>query len=70
MAEESRAPLSGEPSSTHQALAFVAVGRRGGRPRLEVVRSGAGDRVDERLQGFLVDVHFLVAETGREEQAP
>jgi len=42
-----------------QALALVAVGGRGGRPHLEVVRRGAGDGVDEGLQGLLVHVALL-----------
>ena len=42
-----------------QALALVAVGGRGGRPQNEIVRSGRRDRIDQSLQGFLVDVHFL-----------
>ena len=42
-----------------QPLALVAVGRRGGRPHLEVVRRGAGDGVDEGLQGLLVHVALL-----------
>ena len=42
-----------------QALAVVAVGGRGGRPHLEVVRRGAGDGVDEGLQALLVHVGLL-----------
>ena len=42
-----------------QALTLVAVGGRGGRPHLEVVRRGGGDGVDERLQGLLVHVALL-----------
>lgn len=42
-----------------QTLALVAVGRRRGSPGDEIVRGGRGDRVDHRLQGFLVHVHLL-----------
>lgn len=42
-----------------EALALVAVGRRRRRPGDEVVRGGRGDRVDHRLEGFLVHVHLL-----------
>lgn len=42
-----------------EALTLVAIGRGGGRPRLEVVRSRAGYRVDQTLERLLVDVHFL-----------
>lgn len=42
-----------------QPLALVAVGGRGGRPDLEIVRCGAGDGVDQSLQRFLVHVGFL-----------
>lgn len=43
-----------------QTLALVAVSRRGGGPDLKIVRRGAGDGVDESLQGFLVHVVFLL----------
>lgn len=42
-----------------KTFAFVAIGRRRGRPRLEVVRSRARDWINQTLQCFLVDVHFL-----------
>lgn len=42
-----------------ETLAFVAVGRRGGRPGDEIVRRRRRDRVDHCLQRFLVDVHLL-----------
>lgn len=42
-----------------QPLALVAVSGRGGRPHLEVVRRGAGNGVNESLQGLLVDVDLL-----------
>ena len=51
-----------------QPLALVAVGGRGGRPHLEVVRRGGGDGVDEGLQGLLVHVAFLQSrQRGRTE---
>lgn len=43
-----------------QALALVAVGGRSGRPDLKVVWRGAGDGVDQGLQGLLVHVQFLL----------
>jgi len=52
-----------------QALALVAVGGRGGRPHLEVVRRGGGDRVDEGLQGLLVHVALLQKRTKTELMA-
>ncbi len=42
-----------------KAFAFVTVRRTGRRPGLEVVRSSAADRVNQRLKGLLVDVRFL-----------
>lgn len=42
-----------------QPLALVAVSGRGGGPHLEIVRRGAGDGIDEGLQGFLVDMTLL-----------
>lgn len=42
-----------------QALTFIAVGGRGGRPDLKVVGRGAGDGVDQSLQGLFVHVGFL-----------
>lgn len=42
-----------------KALALVAVGRRRGGPRDEVVRGGRRYRVDHRLQRLLVHVHLL-----------
>ena len=50
-------PLSGD--APQQSLALVAVGRVGGRPKGEVVRGGAGDRVDQGLEGLFVHVQFL-----------
>lgn len=43
-----------------QTLALVAVGGRGGRPHFKVVRCGAGDGVDQSLQGLFVDVVSLL----------
>lgn len=48
-----------------QALALIAVRRRGGRPEDKVVRRCTADRIDERLQRLLVDVHFLWADKRR-----
>ena len=42
-----------------EPLALVAVSRFRRRPRLEVVRGGARDRVNQALERLLVDVHFL-----------
>lgn len=42
-----------------QALALKAVRRWSGRPDDKIVRRCAGNGVDERLQGLLVNVHFL-----------
>lgn len=42
-----------------QALALVAVRRRRRRPRDEIVRRRAADRVDQRLERLFVHVHFL-----------
>ena len=42
-----------------QALTLVAVGGRGGRPDFKVVWCGAGDWVDEGLQGLFVHVALL-----------
>lgn len=50
-------PLSGD--TPKKALALVAIGRRRGSPCDEFVRRGRGDRVDHRLQRFLVHVHLL-----------
>ena len=49
--------LSGD--APEQALTLVAVGGRGGGPQHEVVRRGARDRVDQRLQRLLVHVQLL-----------
>lgn len=43
-----------------QTLALVAVGGRGGRPDFKIVWRGAGDGVDQSLQGLLVHVVLLV----------
>ncbi len=53
------APDALSRQAPQQALALVAVGRAGRRPQEEVVRGGAGDRVDERLQGLAVHVQLL-----------
>lgn len=53
------APHALARDAPQQPLALVAVGGRGGRPHLEVVRRGAGDGVDQRLQRFLVHVILL-----------
>lgn len=50
-------PLSGD--TPKKALALVAVSRRRGSPCDEFVGGGRGDRVDHRLQRFLVHVHLL-----------
>lgn len=42
-----------------QTLALIAVGGRGGRPHLEIVRRGAGDGVDQSLEGLLVHMVLL-----------
>lgn len=47
-----------------QPLALIAVSGRGGGPHLKVVRCGAGDGVNESLQGLFVDVDLL--QEGRE----
>jgi len=47
--------------SPQQTLALNTECRRCGRQDDKVVRSSAGDRVNERLQRFLVDVLFLHA---------
>ena len=49
--------LSGD--APEKSLALVAVCWRGGGPENKVVRRRAGDRVDQRLQRLLEDVHFL-----------
>ena len=46
-------------NAPQQPLTLVAVGGGGGGPGREVVGRCGGDGVDERLQGFLVHVHFL-----------
>lgn len=51
-------------NAPEQALALVAVCGRGGGPNLKVMGCGAGDGVDESLQGLLVDV-VLLQEAGR-----
>lgn len=43
-----------------QTLALIAVGGRGGRPDFKIVWRGAGDGVDQSLQGLLVHVVLLV----------
>ena len=50
-------PLPGYPPQ--QPLALVAIGGGGGRPGGEIVGGSRANRVNQRLQGFLVDVHFL-----------
>lgn len=59
-------PLPGD--APKKALALVAVGRRGGGPGDEFVRRGRGDRVDHRLQRFLVHVHLLRVEYRRADK--
>lgn len=58
-----RAPYPLPGDAPKQPLALVAV--RGGcrRPRDEVVRGRAADWIDEGLQRFLVNVHFLNGQT-------
>lgn len=46
-------------NAPQQPLALIAVSGRGGGPHLEVVRRGAGDGVNESLEGLLVDVDLL-----------
>ena len=53
--------LSGD--APEKSLTLVAVSGGGGGPEDKVVRGRAGDRVDQRLQGLLEDVHFLKTET-------
>lgn len=53
------APHALARDAPQQPLALVAVGGRSGRPHLEVVRRGAGDGVDQRLQCFLIHVTLL-----------
>lgn len=43
-----------------QTLTLVAVGRCSGCPDLKIVWRGAGDGVDQRLQGLLVHMVFLL----------
>lgn len=50
-----------------QTLALVAVGGRGGRPHLEIVGRGAGDRVDQSLEGLLVHMVLLRKQEEEEE---
>lgn len=52
--------LSGD--APQQTLALVAVSGCGGGPHFKIVRRGAGDGVDESLQGLLVYVVFLLEE--------
>lgn len=42
-----------------ESLTLVAVGGGGGRPHLKVMWSGAGDGIDECLQGLLIDMTLL-----------
>lgn len=46
--------------SPQQALAFVAVGRRGGCPKHKIMRCGRRYWIDERLQCLFVHMHFLL----------
>ena len=55
-------PLPGDPPE--ETLALVAVGGRGGGPQHEVVRRGARDLVDQRLQRLLVHVQLLRIHSG------
>ena len=50
-------PLPGD--TPEETLALVAIGRRRGGPGDKLVRRRRGDRVDHRLQRFLVHVHLL-----------
>lgn len=53
-----------------EPLTLVAIGGRCGRPHLEVMGSGAGDGVDQRLQRLPVHMELLLCwkdmETERE----
>lgn len=51
-----------------QTLALVAVGGCGGRPDFEVVWRGAGDGVDESLQGLLVHVVLLMDRARKQKE--
>lgn len=53
-------------NAPQQTLTLVAVGGRGGRPHLKVVRRGAGYGVYESLQGLLVNMVFLLEGMGTE----
>ena len=53
------APQTLPCQTPQQTLALEAVGWRCGRPYDELVRRCARDRVDQRLQGLLVDVLLL-----------
>lgn len=56
--------LAGDPPQ--QSLALVAVRGRGGCPHLKVVWRGAGDGVNEGLEGLLVNMALLEGGQGRE----
>lgn len=60
------APNTLSRKAPKKTFAFVAIGGTGGRPHLKVVWCSTRDRVDQRLQGFLVDVRlqFFVVERG------
>lgn len=49
-------------NAPQKALALVAVGGCGGRPDLKIVWRGAGDWVDQSLQGLLVHMVFLLVQ--------
>ena len=53
------APNALPRNAPQKTLAFVAVGGTSGSPGLEVMRSGARNRVDQGLQCLLVHVRFL-----------
>jgi len=54
------APHALARKAPEEPLALVAVGGRGGRPHLEVMGGGAGDGVDQRLQGLPVHMELLL----------
>lgn len=53
------APHALAGDAPQQPLTLIAVGGRGGRPHLKVMGRGAGDGVDQSLEGLLVHMTLL-----------
>lgn len=56
-------------NTPQQSLTLVAIRGGGGCPHLKIMRGGAGNGINEGLEGLLVDVTLLQGNIGEEYSA-